>query len=275
MLLYRRPLRHAQGVVRPGSIVTRSPTPSAPTASRSRPRSFPPDDLIWRVTGTRDRDHFDSSGGQSLSDIRRALASVGTTLERFHSVLDFGCGCGRVLRWLAALPHRAEFVGCDIDAETVKWARDNIRGSRVVVNDSRPPLPFAADTFDLVYNHSVFTHLPEDYQDAWLAELSRVTKPGGTLLLSVAGDHPFAGFVESWHAAGADPSRFEVLYRKKGLVYIREDSWQDGPFPDFYHSTFHAPWYVFEHWKRFFEIRSYLVRGALEFQDLVVLEPLS
>jgi hypothetical protein len=66
-----------------------------------------------------------------------------------------------------------------------------------------------------------------------------------------------------------------VLYIKKGLVYNREDSWQDGPVPDLYHKTIHAPWYVFEHWKRFFEIRSYLVRGALEFQDLVVLEPLS
>jgi SAM-dependent methyltransferase len=180
-----------------------------------------------------------------------------------------------VLRWLATLPHHGELVGCDIDAEAVSWVRNNVRGARVVVNDSRPPLAFAADTFDLVYNHSVFTHLPEGYQDAWLAELSRVTKPGGTLLLSVSGDHPFAGFLESWRTAGVDPSHWEALYREKGLVYIEEDGWRDGPFPDFYHSTFHAPWYVFEHWQRFLKIRAYLVRGALDFQDLVVLEPLS
>ena len=46
--------------------------------------------------------------------------------------------------------------------------------------------------FDLIFNHSVFTHLDENYQDAWLAELERVTKPGGVLVLSVSGQHPFS-----------------------------------------------------------------------------------
>ncbi len=89
----------------------------------------------------------------------------------------------------------------------------------------------------------------------------------------MSGDLPFAEFRQTWLDAGADPSAFVNLYRDHGLVHITEDSWTGGPFPDFYHSTFHAPWYVFEHWTRFLEMKAYIVRGALDFQDLIVLGP--
>ena len=42
--------------------------------------------------------------------------------------------------------------------------------------------------------------------------------------------------------------------------------------PAWYAATFHAPWYVFEHWARWFAIRAYVPRAALGLQDHVVLE---
>ena len=60
-------------------------------------------------------------------------------------------------------------------------------------------------------------------------------------------------------------------FDEKGFVYITEDSYQYGPFPDFYHSTFHSPAYVFRHWNRFMEVEAYIVRGSLGFQDFVLL----
>ena len=56
-----------------------------------------------------------------------------------------------------------------------------------------------------------------------------------------------------------------------GIVFIEDDGWKGGPFPDFYHSTFHAPWYVFQHWTRFFDLKAYVVRGSLDFQDYLLL----
>jgi 8-oxo-dGTP diphosphatase len=52
------------------------------------------------------------------------------------------------------------------------------------VNGPLPPLPYAESSFDLVYGVSVFTHLSEEHQRAWLPELRRILKPGGLLLLS-------------------------------------------------------------------------------------------
>jgi SAM-dependent methyltransferase len=98
-----------------------------------------------------------------------------------------------------------------------------------------------------VYCHSVFTHIDETYQDAWLRELQRVVKPGGRLLLSVNGERSFHEFENGRRANGLDSSAFRAVRDMKGLLYIAEDDWTGGPFPDFYHSTFHTPAYVFAH----------------------------
>ena len=48
-------------------------------------------------------------------------------------------------------------------------------------NNALPPLLFPDCAFDLVFAISVFTHLDEQYQLAWLAELRRVAQPGAIL----------------------------------------------------------------------------------------------
>jgi ubiquinone/menaquinone biosynthesis C-methylase UbiE len=81
------------------------------------------------------------------------------------------------------------------------------------------PLNFADQHFDLIFNHSVVTHLDEKYQDAWLAELHRVTKPGGILLLTVSGEHPFVQLEKSWQDAGADTALLRRTFAEKGIGF--------------------------------------------------------
>jgi SAM-dependent methyltransferase len=235
--------------------------------------AVPGEELIWRVTGARSLEHFHESGARSVEDISRGLAAVGSSFAEHRRILDFGCGCGRILRWLDDLEPGVELHGCDIDGEAIAWVAANMPDVHAVQNDGNPPLPYGDDSFDLVYNHSVFTHLPESLQDEWLAELNRITHPDGVLVLTVSGDHPFAGFRQSLLDAEADPERWDRLYDAGQMIYIEDDGWVGGPFPDFYHSSFHPPRYVFEHWGQFLEIRAYIVRGALDFQDLIVLRP--
>ncbi len=233
---------------------------------------LPPEHLMWRVAGTPDADHFAASGRQSVADVERALAVFDTSLASARKILDFGCGSGRILRWLGDLQGVAVH-GCDIDEEATAWVRANLPYVDVETSGELPPLPYADDAFDVVFSHSVFTHLPEDYQDVWLAELGRVVRPDGLVVLSTSGEHAFEAFRASLIGAGADPGEWDRLYREKGFVYVADDSWQDGPFPDFYHSTFHSPPYVFEHWSRLARVRAYIARGALDYQDVVVLSP--
>jgi SAM-dependent methyltransferase len=239
-------------------------------------RPLPGEELRWRVTGERDPVDFDTTGRESVTDLTRALGLVGARLTDFKSVLDFGCGCGRIMRWLDDLPPTVKLHGVDTDPEAIAWAAANIPFARFSVNQGLPPLDFPDGYFDLVFNHSLFSHMPEDYQDAWLAELNRITHPEGFLLLTVESEFSFAGFLKSYRANGGThpvPEEYERLYRERGIVYVEDDGWVGGPFPAYYHTTFHAPWYIFEHWGRYLTLKAYIARGALDFQSLLLLRP--
>ena len=235
---------------------------------------LPPDELIDRVvtgfSNERADEHramFLETGHNSLHDLERALTAVGDTLSGHERILEFGCGCGRIMRWMEELGRTRTLVGTDIDARAVEWASENLPFARFDVNDGVPPTRYRDGEFDLVVNHSVFTHLDEHYQDLWLAELERITAPGGLLVLSIHGEHAYQ--VSEQHLETDSPLRREwrAKLERDGILYIAEDTYVGSAFPDFYHTTFHAPWYVFEHWSRWFDVLAYLPRSSLEFQD--------
>ena len=233
---------------------------------------WPGDELVSRVAAGTDREAFYESGRQSVRDLAAALATLGRGLADYGDVLDFGCGCGRILLWLEDAAAATRLHGCDVDARAIRWAAGNLPWARFTVNGTVPPLDYADCSFDLVYNHSVFTHLDEHHQDLWLAELWRVTRPGGHLVLTVHGERPLAVFEEASRGAGGDPGYLRRQRDDEGIAFVARDAFTGGPHAGGYHSSFHAPWYVFEHWSRFFEVRGYLPARSLGYQDVVLLE---
>ncbi len=234
-------------------------TPMPPEAA-SMP--IPDDGLITRVAVSPDRAAFFRSGQQSVRDLERTLAIVGRSLDSFESILDFGCGCGRMLLWMESVGTSQALYGTDIDREAVAWCRANIPFARVSANEADPPLPYADGSFDLVFNHSVFTHIDERRQDQWLTELHRVTRPGGFVVLSVHGDTAIPE--DGWAVRG--------LLERDGIAFLDNSVPRSIRLPGWYQTTFHAPWYVFEHWGRWFDIRAYVPGGSLDYQDHVLLE---
>jgi SAM-dependent methyltransferase len=102
-------------------------------------------------------------------------------------ILDAGCGSGPLF---AALRDRGAVVsGFDASGGMLELARRRLGDDADLrVADLGSPLPYADDTFDDVVAALVLHYL-EDWGPA-LAELRRVLKPGGRLIVSV--DHPFA-----------------------------------------------------------------------------------
>jgi SAM-dependent methyltransferase len=141
---------------------------------------LPPRRLMVRVAGTADPDWFLRSGRAAYEAIVDHVP-----LGAVDSVLDFGCGCGRVTRWWAGFP--GEVAGSDFSRPAVEWCRAHLPFARFETNGLAPPLAFAEASFELVYALSVFTHLPEPLQLAWRDELRRLLKPGGLLLLTTHG----------------------------------------------------------------------------------------
>jgi len=115
------------------------------------------------------------------------LPGHGLPVAEAERMLDFGCGCGRVIRHWSALAG-PEIHGSDYNRRLVRWCESNLPFAEFAANELAPPLSFESDFFDLVYAISVFTHLPKELEHAWIDELGRVLKPGGLLFLTTHGD---------------------------------------------------------------------------------------
>ncbi len=57
----------------------------------------PREEPMSRVGGVTDRATFFRSDRESVREMKRTLAIVGCSLDSFESILDFGCGFGRML----------------------------------------------------------------------------------------------------------------------------------------------------------------------------------
>jgi SAM-dependent methyltransferase len=99
-------------------------------------------------------------------------------------ILDFGCGTG------AFLEHLERFGGVSaVDADPHAVAFCHARGrTEVVLAPPAAALPFGDGSFDLVTTLDVIEHIDDDV--GALAELRRVLRPGGLLLVAVPA-HPF------------------------------------------------------------------------------------
>jgi SAM-dependent methyltransferase len=128
------------------------------------------------------------------------LALAGDVAGR--RILDAGCGAGPLF---AALRDRGAIVtGIDKSAGMLELARRRLGDDAdLQVAELGSPLPFPDDTFDDV-TASLVLHYLEDWGPA-LAELGRVLKPRGRLIVSV--NHPFRENL--WHREiGLKPDYF-------------------------------------------------------------------
>ncbi len=110
-------------------------------------------------------------------------------------VLDVGCGIGDMLRF------RPGTVGADVNARSVDWGREQGLDMHLIVDGV---LPFDSGRFDAALMDNVLEHI--ESPAPLLAEIRRVLKPSGTLLVGVPGRKGFS----------ADPDH-KVYYDRESL----------------------------------------------------------
>ncbi|RUL84630.1 class I SAM-dependent methyltransferase [Tautonia sociabilis] len=157
-------------------------------AERAAGFPVPPARLLHAVGGSDDPSWFLTAGTWAAEDLRNAMARHGEAIEEVGALLDFGCGVGRVVRhWGGLAASGVEVVGTDYNPAMIAWCRRNLPFARFARNAIDGRIDADDGTFGLAYALSVFTHLDEPLQRHWLAELRRVLRPGGFLLITLHG----------------------------------------------------------------------------------------
>ena len=83
--------------------------------------------------------------------------------------------------------------GVDVNGEAIDWCLANL-SPRFEVSQHKPPLPYPDDYFQAVYGVSILTHLSLEDQADWIAELLRVTRKNGIVILSYHGSNSLLRF---------------------------------------------------------------------------------
>lgn len=149
---------------------------------------LPPDDLVFLVAGHRNVEHWGRSRRACVTEvILPRLADLNIHPAQFRSILDFGCGCGRVLAGWEGLHGSAKLYGVDINPQLVAFCQENIPFATVSECGRYPPLDFNEASFDFVYACSVWTHMKVSAAVQWAGEMARVIAPGGILMMSYQG----------------------------------------------------------------------------------------
>lgn len=218
---------------------------------------LPPAELVAYTYGLDDQhgvlERYERDGAALRDVLVDELGSGWSWREK--RVLDFGCGAGRLLRQFLDVADVAELHGAELNPACVGWLERSLSPRvRIVQSAERPPLPYPDQHYDLVWAIWVFTHLTDTWA-AWLLELRRILKPGGTLITSLMGP----GVSEQLTGEPWDPDRIGMTVLGYGRPWTA-----GGP------SILHSEWWVRAHWGRAFEVESFRHLGtAPDCEDFV------
>jgi SAM-dependent methyltransferase len=100
------------------------------------------------------------------------------------AVLDFGTGIGNSLPHLARLFPKSAITGVDVSARSLEVSAKRFPGAATLVRyDGGGAIPLPSGAFDLVFSACVFHHIPPTEHGAIFADLRRLTRPGGLMVV--------------------------------------------------------------------------------------------
>jgi len=136
-------------------------------------------DRLLEATARAEHDHFWFRGFRKF--VEPIIADAADAARGRMEILDCGCGTGNNL---ALLGRYGRTTGIDLAWAGLRYAHAG--GERRLARATAARLPFSAGTFDLITSFDVLYSLDEEAERDAIAEMFRVLRPGGRLVVNVA-----------------------------------------------------------------------------------------
>jgi len=135
--------------------------------------------------GEPDEQVFWDGGGEALETM---LAAVDQPVAPEETVVDIGCGVGRMSRALAKRTRRV--LAIDVSSEMISQGRKlnaHVENIEWLHGDGRSLRPIEDGSVDGCFSHVVFQHLPDpELTFGYIREMGRVLRPAGWAVFQVS-----------------------------------------------------------------------------------------
>jgi ubiquinone/menaquinone biosynthesis C-methylase UbiE len=170
-------------------------------------------------------------------ELRQRTANL-ARLQPGDAVLDVGCGTGTLAMEVAHRVGRAGRVA-GIDPGTQQIARARAKAARRHVPIEFQigvieQLPFPDQTFDVVFSTLMMHHVPASLKRQGLAEIARVLKPGGRLVIAdFKRKQERQGQAARFHAGGSSMQDLAALVKDAGFEDLETEEMRPPRFSAF------------------------------------------
>src|SRR5439155_7440952 len=203
-----------------GQVLLGLPDDSLPNLSAVLPR-MASDDVQKSWTGNR--------GLPLLQQTTSFVRSVADNCQKLlghgindRTILDFGCGYGRIIRLMYYYSSPARIWGLDPWEKSIELCRaDGVLGQLAVSDYLPTAIPVGDASFDLIYSFSVFTHLSERAATLALTTLRRYVAQGGLFVITIR-PKEYWDQLDRAVAAGNPIDRDELVARheRSGFAFV-------------------------------------------------------
>ena len=198
-----------------GEVLLSMPDPEYPKLSRLLP-GMASDEVQRNWTGN----HGVALLNQTTAFVR-ALSDnyarvTGQQLED-ATVLDFGCGYGRIARLLYYFIDEENFFGVDPWDQAIELCKESGLSTNFGISDYLPTfLPVGETKFDLIYAFSVFTHLSRKAMTTSLNTLRKYMADDGLLAITI---RPVEYWEHDPHTSVEQKDALAVRHRNEGFAF--------------------------------------------------------
>jgi len=162
-------------------------------------------------------------GLSGLEVISSVLGLAPTT--KVQSILDFGCGHGRVARYIRAFFPDARMTFAEVDKSCVDFCAKQFNGRAIQTPKDFSQLQFD-DKYDLIWLGSVFTHMDYARMEILFKKLFASLSPNGVVIGTFRGEKMYHTYLRNPEVAKRDADLIQQ-FESTGVAYKRYPGWED------------------------------------------------